>query len=44
MTIEPNNALRQWFESWCKRRWAGDRRALTLRPDGEYEMGSVEFG
>jgi hypothetical protein len=31
------------FEAWCRKRWAGDRGALTLRPDGSYINGHVEF-
>lgn len=31
------------FEAWCRRRWAGDRNALTIREDGEYVNGHVQF-
>lgn len=31
------------FEAWCCKRWAGDRNALTLRDDGEYLNGHVQF-
>ena len=38
-----SDALRRAFESWCCKRWAGDRGALTRRQDGEYINGHVEF-
>lgn len=31
------------FEAWCCKRWAGDRNALTIRDDGEYLNGQVQF-
>jgi hypothetical protein len=31
------------FEAWCCKRWAGDRNALTIRDDGEYLNGHVQF-
>lgn len=31
------------FEAWCCKRWAGDRNALTIRDDGEYMSGHVQF-
>lgn len=31
------------FEAWCCQRWAGDRDALTIREDGEYLNGHVQF-
>lgn len=34
---------RERFEGWCRRRWSGDRGALTLREDGQYHNGHVEF-
>lgn len=34
---------REEFEAWCRRRWAGDRNALTVREDGEYLNGHVQF-
>ena len=34
---------RSAFEAWCCKRWAGDRNALTIRDDGEYLNGHVQF-
>jgi len=34
---------RERFESFCRERWQGVRKAFTLLPNGEYEMGTVEF-
>jgi hypothetical protein len=34
---------REAFEAWCCKRWAGDRNALTIREDGEYLNGHVQF-
>lgn len=34
---------RKVFEDACCQRWAGDRGALTIRADGEYVNGSVQF-
>lgn len=34
---------REEFEAWCIQRWRGDRDALTLKPDGRYFEGNVNF-
>ncbi|MGA0608886.1 hypothetical protein [Caldimonas sp. KR1-144] len=39
----PEDQEREAFEAWCMKRWAGDRDALTIRGDGEYHNGHVQF-
>lgn len=34
---------REAFEAWCCKRWGGDRGSLTIREDGEYLSGPVQF-
>lgn len=38
--LDPERAA---FEAWCCKRWSGDRGALTIRDDGEYLNGNVQF-
>lgn len=41
--VRVHDPERAAFEAFCRKRWAGDRGALTIREDGEYQHGHVHF-